>query len=283
MGPFSRAQSIINQFTKITYYYRLNYLASSPSLVSFFTKLITMEYADDFDIAPQADIADLPNFRMHENVAEFDDQDDASPIEDPSAQYFLPDVIKQFIVFFQRHVAEKNVYEIHSIYENSFNKLTERYAGSRCSQPFSLSSDVYNRFFKTAPWPPVEAFGELIEEGQRSASLVRATLVIFHLGLSGRCLLQGRFFRACTRSSTTGTSTPSCSHLWMTDSSPGRTTATFSTHCWVSAMFIYFGSLIGGVQRVRHLSSWSFPTSGCGISLMNSSISSKLSVNTGPR
>ena len=61
-----------------------------------------------------------------------------------SGPYTVPDVVKNFILYFHKNVVEQNVYEIHSIYENHFNKLTERY-------------------FKNTPWPPVESVARLVD------------------------------------------------------------------------------------------------------------------------
>ncbi|RCH83406.1 hypothetical protein CU098_001787, partial [Rhizopus stolonifer] len=39
----------------------------------------------------------------------------------------IPDPVKNFILQFHRNVTDNNVYELHNIYDNSFNKLTEKY------------------------------------------------------------------------------------------------------------------------------------------------------------
>jgi len=56
----------------------------------------------------------------------------------------VPDVVKQFVVYFYRHIRERNQYEILSMYEGTFPKLSERY-------------------FKSASWPPVEMVASLVE------------------------------------------------------------------------------------------------------------------------
>ncbi|TPX30120.1 hypothetical protein SmJEL517_g06244 [Synchytrium microbalum] len=50
-------------------------------------------------------------------------------------QEVVPDVIRNFLVYFQNKVAERNVYELHSIYENSFNKLTEMFYSNKSRWP----------------------------------------------------------------------------------------------------------------------------------------------------
>jgi len=49
----------------------------------------------------------------------------------------VPDNVKKFIAYFQEMVREKNVYELNTLYETSFPKLTDQY-------------------FKTCPWPEAE-------------------------------------------------------------------------------------------------------------------------------
>ena len=39
----------------------------------------------------------------------------------------IPDVVKEFIQYFHKCYLEDNVYELHGCYENTFNKLTEKY------------------------------------------------------------------------------------------------------------------------------------------------------------
>ncbi|KAK9477365.1 RNA polymerase I-associated factor PAF67-domain-containing protein [Lipomyces japonicus] len=46
----------------------------------------------------------------------------------------LPDAVRNFILYFQHCLKENNVYELHGCYENSFNRLTEK-------------------FYKNTPWP----------------------------------------------------------------------------------------------------------------------------------
>lgn len=50
----------------------------------------------------------------------------AEHMRGPTAS-IIPDIVRDFIVFFHRQVVTKNVYEIQSIYENSWPKLTEQY------------------------------------------------------------------------------------------------------------------------------------------------------------
>lgn len=60
---------------------------------------------------------------------------------DPS---FVPDPVKSFVVHMYRHIREKNVYEIHQMYETSFHTLSDR-------------------MFKDTPWPSVEAVAQYVD------------------------------------------------------------------------------------------------------------------------
>jgi len=61
----------------------------------------------------------------------------------PSASFAIPDIVRDFIVFFHKQVMTKNTYEIGSIYENSWPKLTER-------------------FYKEEPWPSSADIADLV-------------------------------------------------------------------------------------------------------------------------
>lgn len=73
---------------------------------------------------------------------EFDDtQQLDSTGYDPN---FVPDSVKSFVVHLYRHIREKNVYEIHQMYETSFQTLSER-------------------LFKDTPWPSVDAVAQYVD------------------------------------------------------------------------------------------------------------------------
>lgn len=99
-------------------------------------------------------VDDLPNFR--EGSTQFDIEQAASAPgegidtswDDSTLQYEMPDVVRSFVVFFQKQVRDGNVFEVHSIYETSFNKLTDRY-------------------FKSSPWPPADAISPLVDGDQQ--------------------------------------------------------------------------------------------------------------------
>ncbi|CAG9467641.1 unnamed protein product [Pedinophyceae sp. YPF-701] len=63
---------------------------------------------------------------------------------DENQEFLVPDLVKQFVVYFYRHIMERNVSEIWSMYDVSFHKLSERY-------------------FKTSSWPPVQFVSHLVD------------------------------------------------------------------------------------------------------------------------
>eukprot|EP01111_Echinosteliopsis_oligospora_P018075 TRINITY_DN809_c0_g1_i2.p1 TRINITY_DN809_c0_g1~~TRINITY_DN809_c0_g1_i2.p1 ORF type:complete len:579 (-),score=149.64 TRINITY_DN809_c0_g1_i2:32-1720(-) len=108
--------------------------------------------------------ADLPSFRSH--ATKFDDNieieeegttqqssSDSPAPSSSSSQPALPDVIKNFILYFVKQVREKNVYEIHNLYENSFNKLSERW-------------------FKASPWPSADIIRTLVDVEKDAVFLI---------------------------------------------------------------------------------------------------------------
>jgi len=104
------------------------------------------------DMEENIDVDNLPNFQF-ENATQFD-VDAPPPTVPPAADsedlacYDLPDMIRSFVVYFQKNLRDRNVYEVHSIYEKSFNKLTDRY-------------------YKSSPWPPAEAIAPLVNNDQQ--------------------------------------------------------------------------------------------------------------------
>lgn len=80
---------------------------------------------------------------------DFDDEfgkDDE--VYEPLPEVSVPDPVRHFLLQFARHVQEKSVYELHYFYDNSFNKLTEKF------------------YAKTA-WPEPETVAALVGDGGR--------------------------------------------------------------------------------------------------------------------
>lgn len=59
----------------------------------------------------------------------------------------IPDPVKNFIHQFYRSVMDNNIYELHIIYDTSFNKLTEKY-------------------YRKQPWPEAEVIAPLVNDGK---------------------------------------------------------------------------------------------------------------------
>ncbi|CAD6233626.1 unnamed protein product [Miscanthus lutarioriparius] len=76
--------------------------------------------------------------------APYDREDGLPPSAPPHAAAdaydpnYVPDSVKTFVVHLYRHIRDKNVYEIHQMYEGGFQRLSDR-------------------LFRDAPWPSAEA------------------------------------------------------------------------------------------------------------------------------
>lgn len=102
---------------------------------------------DEIEALIQENVGDLPNFRMGGTTTDFEADGAALGVAAETSPD-VPDVIRSFIVYFQKNMREGNVHEVHSIYETSFNKLTDR-------------------FYKSSPWPPAEAIAPLVDNDQQ--------------------------------------------------------------------------------------------------------------------
>jgi hypothetical protein len=104
------------------------------------------DYSDDEAYEDEFVDADLPNLRPH---AKFDDSieegsDISSSAELPAHTYTttIPDVVKTFVANLLTQIRQQNATEIHYLYENHFNRITDK-------------------FFKQVPWPPVDSIKSL--------------------------------------------------------------------------------------------------------------------------
>jgi len=61
------------------------------------------------------------------------------------ADFYVPEAVKLFLPHFRRMVLEKNTPEILNIYENEFNKISDRY-------------------FAEFPWPDAERISPLVDK-----------------------------------------------------------------------------------------------------------------------
>ncbi|XP_076921429.1 uncharacterized protein LOC143582833 [Bidens hawaiensis] len=75
---------------------------------------------------------------------EYEDGVQSSSIMESYDPLFVPEPVKTFVVHLYRHIREKNVYEIHQMYESSFHTLSDR-------------------MFKDTPWPSVEAVAQYVD------------------------------------------------------------------------------------------------------------------------
>ena len=58
----------------------------------------------------------------------------------------VPEAVKSFVLTFNQCLHDQNVYDVQSMYEISFNKLTDKY-------------------FKTMPWPSAAQIAGLVDNG----------------------------------------------------------------------------------------------------------------------
>ncbi|KAF0497015.1 RNA polymerase I-associated factor PAF67-domain-containing protein [Gigaspora rosea] len=106
---------------------------------------------DEVDLSDEVDLL-TPSYGGVE-----DDLDDDEQIQLMLQQQYaqeIPDVVKNFIIYFHRNVLENNVYELHGIYENSFNRLTEK-------------------FYMKTPWPEADFIAPLVNDDQVFLTLYR--------------------------------------------------------------------------------------------------------------
>lgn len=66
-------------------------------------------------------------------------------VDDGYDPYLVPDIVKQFVHYFYRHIRERNIPEIQSMYEISFLKLSDRY-------------------YKSVPWPDVRLIADVVDQ-----------------------------------------------------------------------------------------------------------------------
>ncbi|KAG0296198.1 hypothetical protein BGZ96_009993 [Linnemannia gamsii] len=158
-----RENDVIHLFSAASYDesdwlgYTFHYLVDkgkvrSPPFPSIQPPSPIMNSYEDDDIANEVDLV----------VSAYPVQDDGLDEEllaaDQTSQQYqevlIPEVVKNFIVFFHRNVLENNTHELHSIYEHSFNKLTEK-------------------FYAKESWPEPEAIAPLVNDDQVFLTLYR--------------------------------------------------------------------------------------------------------------
>jgi len=66
---------------------------------------------------------------------------------DPDAFHSVPESVQQFLSYFRQKFREGNVSEVHTLYETTFNRYSERY-------------------FKTTSWPSPEIVAKYVDDGK---------------------------------------------------------------------------------------------------------------------
>lgn len=88
-------------------------------------------------------VSGLPNYHSGEEFSIEENEDTYN-----ANQSTIPGLIKDFIQYFHRSVSKKAVADIHSVYENSFNKIT-------------------SRMFSESRWPAVNKIAPLVKNGEK--------------------------------------------------------------------------------------------------------------------
>ncbi|CAG8537609.1 9731_t:CDS:10 [Diversispora eburnea] len=112
-------------------------------------------FEEEIDLSPDIDL--LTNNVYTGIEEELDDeslQQMQLLLQQQYAQQEIPEVVKNFIIYFHRNILENNVYELHGIYENSFNRLTEK-------------------FYAKTPWPEADFIAPLVNDDQVFLTLYR--------------------------------------------------------------------------------------------------------------
>ncbi|TPX57971.1 hypothetical protein PhCBS80983_g03445 [Powellomyces hirtus] len=102
------------------------------------------EHYDEDEV--RAEEVELPTVYAGDNYVEDDlEFNDGNAAEFVHPEVQIPDVVRNFIQHFHRNVSERNVWDLHAIYENGWNKLTEK-------------------FYPKASWPEPEAVAQLVND-----------------------------------------------------------------------------------------------------------------------
>ncbi|KAL0077982.1 RNA polymerase I-associated factor PAF67-domain-containing protein [Phycomyces blakesleeanus] len=111
-------------------------------------------YQDTFeedDLVAEVELVAQARYSQQSDVEDNFDED--STQQQPSAVQ-IPDGVRNFIMHFYRNVLDSNVYELHNIYDSSFNKLTDKY-------------------YTKQAWPEAEVIAPLVNDDQVFLTLYR--------------------------------------------------------------------------------------------------------------
>ncbi|KAI8817716.1 RNA polymerase I-associated factor PAF67-domain-containing protein [Fimicolochytrium jonesii] len=107
-----------------------------------------MSYQEPYDEDEvRAEEVELPTVYTGDEFAdeELDYSPDSQNANFTQQEVQIPDVVRNFIIHFHRNVTERNTWDLHAIYENGWNKLTEK-------------------FFPKSHWPEPDAVATLVDE-----------------------------------------------------------------------------------------------------------------------
>ncbi|KAJ3296841.1 Eukaryotic translation initiation factor 3 subunit L [Blyttiomyces sp. JEL0837] len=96
---------------------------------------------------------------MEEELGEFDPTQNQ---QNYLPQAAIPELVINFLRHFQQSIADRAVWELHGIYENSFNKLTEK-------------------FFAKTPWPSAEAVAAILGDDDQIFLILYKELYYRHI------------------------------------------------------------------------------------------------------
>ncbi|EIE77654.1 hypothetical protein G6F46_004206 [Rhizopus delemar] len=111
-------------------------------------------YQDTFEEDDLIAEVELVAQARYSSNAEVDDKFDTEVVSNQTTNTQIPDPVKNFIHQFYRSVMDNNIYELHIIYDTSFNKLTEKY-------------------YRKQPWPEAEVVAPLVNDDQIFLTLYR--------------------------------------------------------------------------------------------------------------
>ncbi|KAI9269184.1 RNA polymerase I-associated factor PAF67-domain-containing protein [Phascolomyces articulosus] len=101
-----------------------------------------------------AEVELVAQARYSRNADLEDGFNDEVVVSQQPATVQIPDGVRNFILFFYRNVLENNVYELHNVYDTSFNKLTDKY-------------------YTKQSWPEAEIIARLVNNDEVFLTLYR--------------------------------------------------------------------------------------------------------------
>ncbi|KAI8981055.1 RNA polymerase I-associated factor PAF67-domain-containing protein [Pilobolus umbonatus] len=106
---------------------------------------------EDDDLIAEVELVAQARYSRNDDI---DDNFDVEVTSNQANTTQIPDPVRNFILHFYRNVMDNNVYELHNIYDSSFNKLTEKY-------------------YQKQAWPEAEVISPLVNDDQVFLTLYR--------------------------------------------------------------------------------------------------------------